>query len=100
MLLTNLVDDDEDWTKVPAAVEQDRTRSERHNVNIVALNIHSQRREVTREFLAHLAFNRCGDNVIRLMRKHPELYDFNLKPPDRVVGQAKHCTVVNQDRCP
>ena len=29
---------------------------------------------------------------MKLMRKHPDLYDLNLGPISRVVGQAKHCT--------
>ena len=29
---------------------------------------------------------------MRLMRKHPDLYDLNLGPVNRVVGPAKHCT--------
>ena len=29
---------------------------------------------------------------MKVMRKHPELYDLNLGSPDRVVGEAKHCT--------
>ena len=57
-----------------------------------ALHEHSQRQEITPEFLAHLAFKHCGDNVMKLMRKHPDLYDLNLGPVNRVVGHAKHCT--------
>ena len=74
------------WTRVSAALEQVRIRSERHNVNIAALNANSQRKDVTPEFLAHLAFNHCGDNDIKLMRKHPDLYDLNLGTISRVVG--------------
>ena len=92
MLQTKPVNDGQVWTKVSAAVDQVRVRSERDNVNIAALNESSQRKEVTPEFLAHLAFNHCGDNVMKLMRTHPELYDLNLGPLDRVVGEAKHCT--------
>ena len=29
---------------------------------------------------------------MKLMRKHPDLYDLNLGPVNRVVGHAKHCT--------
>ena len=29
---------------------------------------------------------------MKLMRKHPGLYDLNLGPVNRVVGHAKHCT--------
>ena len=29
---------------------------------------------------------------MKLMRKHPELYDLNFGAINRVVGQAKHCT--------
>ena len=29
---------------------------------------------------------------MKLIRKHSELYDLNLGPLHRVVGQAKHCT--------
>ena len=93
------VDDGRVWTKVSSAVEQVRTRLERHNVNIAALNERSQRREVTAHFLAHLAFNQCGDNVMKLMRKHPHLYHLNLGSLDRAVGQAKHgteCLVANK----
>ena len=86
VLRTNPVDDGDVWTKVSAVVEQGRTRSERHNVNIAALNERLQRSEVTPEFLVHLAFNHCGDGVMRLMRKHSELFDLNLGSPDRVVG--------------
>ena len=92
VLRTKPVDDGEVWTKVSAAVEQVRIRSERHNVNIAALHEHSRRQEITPEFLAHLAFNHRGDNVMKLMRKHPDLYDLNLGPVNRVVGHAKHCT--------
>ena len=92
VLRTKPVDDGEVWTTVSAAVEQVRTRLERHNVHIAALHEKSQRTEVTRKFLAHLAFNHCGDNVMKLMRKHPDLYDWNLGPVNRVVGHAKHCT--------
>ena len=87
VLRTKPVDDGVVWTKVSAAVEQVRTRSERHNVNIAALNERSQRQEVTPEFLAHLAFTHCGDSVAKLMRKHPELNDFNLGSPGRVVAR-------------
>ena len=55
-------------------------------MNIAALNANSQRKDVTPEFLAHLAFNHCGDNDIKLMRKHPDLYDLNLGTISRVVG--------------
>ena len=89
---TKPVDDGKVWTKVSAAREHVWIRSERHNVNIAALHEHSQRQEVTHEFLAHLAFNYRGDNVMKLMRKHPDLYDLNLGPVNRVVGHAKHCT--------
>ena len=92
VLRTKPVDDGEVWTKVSAAVEQVWILSERHNVNIAALHEHSQRQEITPEFLAHLAFNHCGDNVMKLMPKHPDLYDLNLGPVNRVVGHAKHCT--------
>ena len=92
MVQTKPVDDGKVWTKVSAAVEQVRIRSERHNVNIAALNANSQRKEVTPEFLAHLAFHHCGDNVMKHMRKHPDLYDLNLGTVNRVFGQAKHCT--------
>ena len=85
------VDNGKVWTTVSAAVEQVQIRSERHNVNIAALHGNSQRQEVTPEFLAHLAFNHCGDNVMKLMRKHPDLFDLNLGPVSRVVGHAKHC---------
>ena len=92
VLRTKPVDDGEVWTKVSAAVEHVRIRSKRHNVNIAALHEHSQRQEVTPEFLAHVAFNHCGDNVMKLMRKHPDLYNLNLGPVNRVVGHAKRCT--------
>ena len=92
MLRTKPVDDGKVRTTVSAAVEQVRTRSERHNVHIAALHENSQRTEVTPEFLAHLAFNHCGDNVMKLMRKHPDLYDLNLGPVNRVVCHARHCT--------
>ena len=91
MLQTEPVDDVKVWNTVSAAVEQVRIGSERHNVNIAYLHDNSQRQEVTREFLAHLAFNHCGDNVMKLLRKHPNLYDLNLGPVNRVVGHAKHC---------
>ena len=86
------VDDRKVWTKVSASVEQVRIRSERHNVNIAALSANSQLKEANPEFLAHLAFNHCVDNVMKLMRKHPDLYDLNLGTINHVVGQAKHCT--------
>ena len=73
MLQPKPVDDGKMWTSVSAAVEQVRVHSERHNENIAALQAGSQRKEVTPEFLAHLAFNHCGDNVMKLMRKHPDL---------------------------
>ena len=91
MLRTKPVDEGKVWTSVSAAVEQVRIRSERHNEQIAALRAGSQHQEVTPEFLAHLAFNHCGDNVMKLMRKHPDLYDLNLGPANRVVGHAKHC---------
>ena len=81
VLRSKPVDDGEVWTTVSAVVEQVRTRSQWHNVHIAALHESSQRAEVT-----------CGDNVIKLMRKHPDLYDLNLGPVNRVVGHAKHCT--------
>ena len=92
MLRTKLIDDGKIWTSVSAAVEQVRVSSERHNEDIAALQAGSQRQEVTPEFLAHLALNHCGDNVMKLMCKHPHLYDFNLGPANRVVDHAKHCT--------
>ena len=85
-LRTKPADDGKVWTTVSAAVEQVRIRSEWHNVNIAALHDNSQRQEVTPEFLAHLAFNQCGDNVMKLLRKHPDLYDLNLGSVSRVVG--------------
>ena len=60
-----------------------------HSVHIYH---NTQRQEVTPEFLAHLVFNHCGDNVLKLMRKHPDLYDLNLGTIIHSVGQAKHCT--------
>ena len=92
VLRTKPVDDGQVWTSVSAAVEQVRIRSERHNEYIAALRAGLQRQEITPEFLANLAFNHCGDNVMKLMRKHPDLYDLNLGPANRVVGHAKHCT--------
>ena len=70
VLRTKPVDDGKIWTSVSAAVEQVRIRSEWHNEHIAALRAGSQRQEITPEFLAHLAFNHCGDNVMKLMRKH------------------------------
>ena len=99
VLRTKPVDEEKIRTSVSAAVEQVRVGSERHNEHIAALQAGSQRQEVTPEFLAHLAFNHCGDNVMKLMREHPDLYDLNLGPANRVVGHAKHCTgclVVNR----
>ena len=92
VLRTKPVDDGKVCTTVSAAVEQVRIRSERHNVHIAALHKKSQRAEDTPEFLAHLAFNHCGDNVMKLMRKHPDLYDLNLGPVNLAVGHAKQCT--------
>ena len=92
VLRTKPVDDGKTWTAVSAAVEQVRVCSERHSENIAALQAGLQRQEVTPEFLAHLAFKHCGDNVMKLMRKQPDLYDLNLGPANRVVGHAKHCT--------
>ena len=85
-------DDGKVWTRVSAVVEQVRIRSERHKVNIAAWNKHSQHKEVTPEFLAHLAFNHRWDNAMKLMRKHSELYDLKLGSPGPAVGQTKHCT--------
>ena len=96
VLRTKPVDDGKIWTTVSAAIEQVRIRSERHNENIAALQAGSQLPEVTPEFLAHLAFNHCGDNVMKLIRKHPDLYELNLGPVNRVVGHAKHCTGCEQ----
>ena len=92
VLRTKPVDDGKIWTTVSAAVEQVRVRSERHNENMAALQAGSQRQEVTPEFLALLAFNHCGDNVMKLMHKHRDLYDLNLGLANRVVGHAKNCT--------
>ena len=70
MLRTKSVDDGNVWTSVSAAVEQVWIRSERHNEHIAALRAGSQRQEITPKFLAHLAFNHCGDNVMKLLRKY------------------------------
>ena len=60
VLRTKPVDDGEVRNKVSAAVEQVWIRSQRHNVNIAALNERSQRREITPEFLAHLLSTAVG----------------------------------------
>ena len=91
-VLCNYADDGDTWTKVPAAAEQVRVRSERHNVNVAALCERIQRRELTLEFLAQLSYNPCDDSVMKLTCQHPQLYDLNLGPPDQVVGQAKRCS--------
>lgn len=85
------MDDGNTRTEVSAAAEQVYVCSETHNVNVATLYMHSQRQELTPEFLAHLSFNHCGDEVMKLMRQHSSLYDLNLGRPGRVVGQVKHC---------
>ena len=46
---------------------------------------------VTPEFLVHLTFNHCGDSVMKLMGRHPELYNLSLCTHNGIVGQAKNC---------
>ena len=76
MLRTDL--DGEVRSRVYAKIEQIQPRSNRYNANIAALNERLQRPEVNPEFLAHLAFNHCGESVIKLIREHPDLYNLNL----------------------
>ena len=47
--------------------------------------------DVTFEFLAILAFNHCGDSVMKLMGRHPELYNLSLGTRDSIVGKTTQC---------
>ena len=62
-----------------------------HNLDVAALKENKRGFDVTPEFLAHLTFNHCGDSVMKLMGRHPELYNLSLGTRDSIVGQAKHC---------
>ena len=68
-----------------------REPRERHNVDVAALKENKRGLDVTPEFLAHFTFNHYGDSVMKLMGRHPELYNLSLGTRDSIVGQAKHC---------
>ena len=68
-----------------------REPCERHNVDVAAPKKNKRGIGVTPEFLAHLTFTHCGGSVMKLMGRHPELYDLSLGTRDSIVGQGKHC---------
>ena len=78
-------------TSAACAVDQVREPCERQNVDVAALKEKEKGFDVTPEFLAHLTFNHCGDSGMKLMGRHPELYNLSLGTRDSIVGQVKHC---------
>ena len=46
---------------------------------------------MTPEFLAHLTFNHSGDSVMKLMVRHPDLYNLSLGTRDSIGRQTKPC---------
>ena len=91
VMRTYQVDSGTVWTTAACAVDQVREPCERHNVDVAALKENKRGFDVTPEFLAHLTFNHCGDSVMKLMGRHPELYNLSLGTRDSIGGQAKHC---------
>ena len=85
------VDSGTAWTSAACAVDQVCKLCERHNVDVAALKENKRGIDVTPEFLAQLMFNHCGDNVMKLMGRHPELYNLSLGTCGSIVGHAKHC---------
>ena len=85
------VDSGATWTWVASAVDQVREQCERHNVDVAALEENKRGIGVTPEFQAHLTFNHCGDSVMKLMGRQPELYNMSLGKRSSIAGQAKHC---------
>ena len=79
------------WTSATCAVDQLREACERHNVDVAALNENKRGIDVTPEFLAHLTCNHCGDSVMKLVGRHPDLYHMSLGTRESIVAQAKHC---------
>ena len=73
------------------SVDQVREPPERHNVDIAALKENKRVFDLTPEFLAHLTFNHCGDSIMQLMGRHPELYNLSLGTCDSIVGLGKQC---------
>ena len=71
------------------AVDQVREPCERHNVDVAALKENKGGIDVTPEFLANLTLNKCS--AMKLMGRHPELYNLSLGTRENVVGQPKHC---------
>ena len=91
VMRTYPVDSGTAWTSAACAVDQVREPCERHNVDVAALKENKRGFDVTPEFLAHLTFDHCGDSVMKVMGRHPELYNLSLGTRDSIVGQAKHC---------
>ena len=87
------VDSGTAWTSAACAVDQVREPCERHNVGVAALKENKKGIDVTPKFLAHMTFNHCGDSVMKmkLMGRHPQLYNVSLGTRASIVGQAKHC---------
>ena len=86
------------WTSAACAVGQVREPCERHTVDVAALKENRRGIDVTAEFLAHLTFNHCSDSVMKLMGRHPELYNLSLGTRDSIFGQAKlylGCMIAN-----
>ena len=70
----------------------------RGTTDVAALQETKKGIDVTPEFLAHLTFNHFGDSVMKLMGRHPELYNLSLGTRESKVGQAKHwlgCMIAN-----
>ena len=66
------------WTSVAYCVDQVRKPYERHDVDIAALTENEKGFDITPESLAHLTFNHCGDSAMKLMGRHPDLYNLSL----------------------
>ena len=67
IMRTYPVDSGTAWTSGACAVDQVREPCERHNVDVAALKENKRGFDVTQEFLAHVAFNHCGDILMKLM---------------------------------
>ena len=65
------------WTSISSAVDQVREPSERHNADVAALTENAKGIDVTPKFLVHLTFNHCGDSVMKLMGRDPELHNLH-----------------------
>ena len=77
------------WTRCTAATDVNSEWSALHTD--VAAFSNARAVSVSPEFFVHMSFNHCGDTVMKMMAKAPDLYRLHLQPEGLELGQSGQC---------